>query len=98
LAALVESCIWELCGLELDGTADGELPKSTVMAAEFPKLLLRLLSLALFPSRLLTELLACMLPGAGLALATGMRETMGRGRLRLYMPRSIRGSSRNLSS
>jgi hypothetical protein len=51
--------MWELCGLERDGIEDGVFPKSTSMA-EFPKLLLRLLSLALFPSRLLTELLACM--------------------------------------
>lgn len=88
------------------GIADRVLEGSTIMAGS-PRLWLRdlLFAFALSPRGLLmlrgrgesrsTRLCAT---GAGLALATGIRDIADRGRLRLYMLRSIRGSSRNLSS
>jgi hypothetical protein len=87
------------------GIADRVLVGSTIIMVGSPRLWLRDLLFAPSPRGLLmlrgrgeSRSTRVCATGAGLALATGMRDTTGLGRLRLYMLRSTLGSSRNLSS
>lgn len=92
---LDESCRCELRGLGRDGMAERVLPASVIMPG-FPRLRLRVLLFALSSRRLAIEELPCPPrgngesrsttlcdTGAGLALATGMRDTDGLGKLLL---------------